>query len=109
VFEPCGLNQMYSLRYGAVPVVTAVGGLDDTVQPYTNRAKHANGFKFRDQSPETLIRTLRQAIRLYHDKDAWGPLMSRGMRADHSWRTSALEYVKVYGRARQLASLRAIE
>lgn len=106
VFEPCGLNQMYSLRYGTVPVVTAVGGLDDTVQPYTVRARHANGFKFRDQSPATLVRTLRQALRLYRDKAAWLPLVERGMRADHSWQTSAREYVKVYRRARQLASAR---
>jgi starch synthase len=106
VFEPCGLNQMYSLRYGTVPVVSAVGGLDDTVQPYTLRARHANGFKFRDQSPETLVRTLKQATRLYHDKAAWIPLMERGMRADHSWQTSAREYVKVYRRARQIGAAR---
>ncbi len=106
VFEPCGLNQMYSLRYGTVPMVTAVGGLDDTVQPYTARARHANGFKFRDQSVPTLIRTLTQAIRLYHDKDIWVPLMERGMRAEHSWQTSAREYVRVYRRARQLAPVR---
>lgn len=107
VFEPCGLNQMYSLRYGTVPVVSAVGGLDDTIQPYTARAKHANGFKFRDQSPETLVRTLKQATRLYHDKAAWMPLMESGMRADHSWQTSAGEYVKVYRRARHAVALRA--
>ena len=106
VFEPCGLNQMYSLRYGTVPVVAAVGGLEDTIQPYTARARHANGFKFRDQSPETLVRTLKQATRLYHDKAAWIPLMERGMTADHSWQTSAREYVKVYGRARQSAASR---
>ena len=50
IFEPCGLNQMYSLRYGTVPIVTAVGGLDDTIQPYTARASGANGFKFREQT-----------------------------------------------------------
>jgi starch synthase len=106
VFEPCGLNQMYSLRYGTVPVVTAVGGLDDTVQPYTARARHANGFKFRDQSPATLVRILKQALRLYQDRAVWVPLMERGMRTDHSWKTSAREYVKVYRRARQLAPAR---
>jgi starch synthase len=106
VFEPCGLNQMYSLRYGTVPVVTAVGGLDDTVQPYTIRARHANGFKFRDQSVPVFVRTMRQALRLYHDKAAWRPLMERGMAADHSWQTSAREYVKVYRRARRLAPAR---
>ena len=58
MFEPCGLNQMYSLRYGTVPVVHAVGGLDDTVQPYTSRARHANGFKFREPTADALVRTV---------------------------------------------------
>lgn len=106
VFEPCGLNQMYSLRYGTVPVVSAVGGLEDTIQPYTVRARHANGFKFRDQSPETLVRTMKQALRVFHDKAAWEPLMERGMTADHSWQTSAREYGKVYRRARQIGASR---
>jgi starch synthase len=107
LFEPCGLNQMYSLRYGTVPVVHAVGGLDDTVQPHTARASGATGFKFREPSSEAMLRTLRQAIRLYHDKAVWVPLMQRGMAADHSWETSAREYVKVYRRARQAAAMRA--
>jgi len=107
IFEPCGLNQMYSLRYGTVPIVHAVGGLDDTIQPYSSRARHANGFKFRDASPATLVRILRQAVRLYNDKATWQPLMEEGMRADHSWQTSAREYVKVYRRARQAAAQRA--
>jgi starch synthase len=106
IFEPCGLNQMYSLRYGTVPVVHAVGGLDDTIQPYSSRARHANGFKFRDASPATLVRVMRQALRLYQDKAAWVPLLEEGMRADHGWQTSAREYVKVYRRARQAAAHR---
>jgi starch synthase len=107
IFEPCGLNQMYSLRYGTVPIVTAVGGLDDTIQPYTARASGANGFKFRDVTADALVRTVRQAVRLYHDKKAWLPLMKQGMAADHSWETSAREYVKVYRRAKQAAVFRA--
>jgi starch synthase len=103
-FEPCGLNQMYSLRYGTVPVVHGVGGLDDTIQPYTARARRANGFKFRPASVEAMTRTLRQALRLYHDEAAWRPLMLRGMQEDHSWQTSAKEYVKVYRRARDEAA-----
>jgi starch synthase len=99
-FEPCGLNQMYSLRYGTVPVVSAVGGLDDTIRPYTTRAQHANGFKIRSLSPESLVRTLRQAIRLYGDRDTWLRLVRAGMAADQSWETSAREYVIVYRRAR---------
>ena len=99
-FEPCGLNQMYSLRYGAVPIVRAVGGLHDTIQPYTARARHANGFKFRENSGATLVRTLRQAVRLYHNPPVWARLMRNGMMADHSWERSAREYGKVYRRAR---------
>jgi starch synthase len=99
-FEPCGLNQMYSLRYGTVPIVHAVGGLDDTIQQHTSRARHANGFKFHEPSAEALVRTVRQAIRLYQDRDIWRQLIHQGMAEDHSWRNSAREYVKVYRRAR---------
>jgi starch synthase len=109
-FEPCGLNQMYSLRYGTVPIVTAIGGLHDTIQPYTARARHANGFKFADQRPEVLARVVRRAVRLYHNPEAWRQLIRNGMTADHSWRASAEEYGRVYrlaraaGAARQLAT-----
>lgn len=105
-FEPCGLNQMYSLRYGTVPIVHAVGGLDDTIQPHTSRAQHATGFKFTEATPDALVRTVRQALRLYQSPDAWRRLMLNGMAADHSWQTSAREYVRVYKRARQRAALR---
>ncbi len=105
-FEPCGLNQMYSLRYGTVPIVHAVGGLDDTIQPFTNRALHANGFKFRDASPDELVRAVRQAVRVYADRPVWRRLMLAGMSTDHSWSASAREYVKVYRRARLDAAQR---
>jgi starch synthase len=106
LFEPCGLNQMYSLRYGTVPIVRAVGGLEDTIQPYTARAIGANGFKFREATAEALVRTTRQAVRLYQNKQAWLSLVRNGMAADHSWATSAREYVKVYRRARAAAEAR---
>jgi starch synthase len=106
-FEPCGLNQMYSLRYGTVPIVTAVGGLHDTIQPYTARALHANGFKFAEQTPEMLARVVQRAIRLYHNPVAWMALMRNGMMADHSWRASATEYGKVYRRALAVGADRA--
>jgi starch synthase len=105
-FEPCGLNQMYSLRYGTVPIVHAVGGLDDTVRHYTPRARHANGFKFTEATPEALMRVLRQAVRVFRDRARWLALMREGMAEDHSWRKSALEYVKVYRRARVEAGTR---
>jgi len=99
-FEPCGLNQMYSLRYGTVPIVRAVGGLDDTIQPYTANAKRANGFKFRTPTGTALAQIVRRAVRLYHNPPVWRRLMLNGMAADHSWTTPAREYVKVYRRAR---------
>jgi starch synthase len=84
-----------------VPVVHAVGGLEDTIQPYTARARYANGFKFREPTPDALFRTVQAAIRVYsEDREAWERLMRQGMQEDHSWETSAREYVKVYRRAR---------
>jgi starch synthase len=106
-FEPCGLNQMYSLRYGTVPVVRAVGGLDDTVRDYTPRARHANGFKFREASGDALVRTLRQAMGVYHTTPVWQSLMREGMSEDHSWNQASREYVKVYKWARRDARVRA--
>ena len=106
IFEPCGLNQMYSLRYGTVPVVHGVGGLEDTVQPYTARAARANGFKFREPTGDALLKTVRQAVRLFENRPVWETLMRQGMTEDHSWETSAREYVKVYRRARHDAQSR---
>ncbi|MEZ5316993.1 MAG: glycogen synthase GlgA [Vicinamibacterales bacterium] len=106
LFEPCGLNQMYSLRYGTVPIVHGVGGLDDTIQPYTARAKKANGFKFREATAAALARTVRQALGVYRNPAVWHQLIERGMREDHSWRLSAREYVKVYRRARRDGAVR---
>jgi starch synthase len=103
-FEPCGLNQMYSLRYGTVPIVHGVGGLEDTIRPYTSRALRANGFKFYGADAETLARTVQQAVRVFADRTAWERLMRQGMSEDHSWKNSAREYVKVYRRARQEAA-----
>jgi starch synthase len=105
-FEPCGLNQMYSLRYGTVPVVTPVGGLEDTIQSYSARSRRANGFKLKEYSADALVRTLRLALRVYHDAATWRSLIHHGMAADHSWQTSAKEYVKVYRMARGAAANR---
>ena len=106
-FEPCGLNQLYSLRYGTVPIVRAVGGLDDTVRAYSSRAVHANGFKFAEGTAAALVRTVRQALRVYHDRDVWARLQRQGMAEDHSWDASAREYVRVYRRARVHAAARS--
>jgi starch synthase len=106
-FEPCGLNQMYSLRYGTVPIVHGVGGLEDTIRRYTPRARRPNGFKFAEATAESLLKAVRQAIRLYREPQDWLRLMRQGMSEEHSWDTSAREYVKVYRRARRDAGVRA--
>ena len=93
-FEPCGLNQLYSLRYGTVPVVRATGGLQDTVIDASD--PDGNGFKFSDYSPGSLVAALRRAVETYADKDAWARLQRAGMARDYSWDVSAREYVKVY-------------
>jgi starch synthase len=105
-FEPCGLNQMYSLRYGTVPVVRAVGGLDDSVRGYNGRSVTATGFTIDAATPEALVRTLRLALRTFRRTEVWSTIVDRGMREDHSWALSAREYVKVYRRARHAAAVR---
>lgn len=99
-FEPCGLNQMYSLRYGTVPVVRAVGGLVDTVRPYNPKNGQGNGFLFSDYEPAAMLRVLGAALEAFANKKIWGRLQKNGMRADFSWDRSAAEYVKIYTRLR---------
>jgi len=99
-FEPCGLNQMYSLRYGTVPLVRATGGLYDTVKNYDAATGEGTGFTFDDYSLEALLGTLRWALGVYEQRDAWRRLQRAGMQQDHSWDSSARAYVKVYERAR---------
>lgn len=98
-FEPCGLNQMYSLRYGTVPVVRATGGLADTVKDYDPGRDEGNGFVFQEYAPEAMLSALRRAVGVYRgDEEAWRRLMLRGMREDHSWEASAREYLNLYRR-----------
>jgi starch synthase len=99
-FEPCGLNQMYSLRYGTVPVVRAVGGLVDTVRPFSPRNGRGNGFLFAPYHPLAFFETLRAALAVYPNKKLWTRLQKNGMKADFSWDRSAGEYVKMYQRLR---------
>jgi starch synthase len=95
-FEPCGLNQMYSLRYGTVPIVRAAGGLDDTIEDFDRTTRRGNGFKFRDYGPAHLLEKIYEALLVYADPQLWRDLMKNGMRADHSWSASARQYVEVY-------------
>jgi starch synthase len=90
-YEPCGLSQIYSLRYGTLPVVRATGGLDDTIDEGT-------GFKFRDFSGEALLDALGTALKAFGDRDRWVAMMRRGMRKDFSWSSAAVEYLALYQR-----------
>ena len=95
-YEPCGLNQMYSLRYGTLPIVRATGGLDDTVRDADADPAHGTGFKFREFSADAMLDAIRRARRAFTDPDRWRAIQRRGMAEDHSWDVSAREYVKVY-------------
>jgi starch synthase len=97
-FEPCGLNQMYSLRYGTVPLVRAVGGLVDTVRNYNPRTGEGTGFSFDDYSAQALLNTLVWALGIYRDRATWERIQRAGMQEDFSWDASARQYVKVYAR-----------
>lgn len=104
-FEPCGLNQMYSLKYGTVPIVRAVGGLDDTIENFDRATRRGNGFKFYEYNSERLLEKFYEAIMVYADRELWRALMMNGMRADYSWNASAKHYIEVYERlARRGAS-----
>jgi starch synthase len=99
-YEPCGLNQMYSMRYGTVPVVRAVGGLVDTVRPFQPKNGQGTGFLFSDYRPAALWDALQRALGTYRGSPkTWRRLQVNGMKKDFSWDRSAAEYVKVYKRA----------
>jgi starch synthase len=107
-FEPCGLNQMYSLKYGTVPIVRAAGGLDDTIENFDPGTLRGNGFKFYDYSPERLLEKIEEAHLVYADSDLWRTLMLNGMRADFSWTESARHYVELYQRLAGIGASAAV-
>jgi len=95
-YEPCGLNQMYSLAYGTIPVVRATGGLDDTIQPFDLATGAGNGFKFVEASAAALLAAVRQAVALYRSPDQRRRLVLNGMACDFSWARSAKAYDSLY-------------
>jgi starch synthase len=95
-FEPCGLNQMYSLRYGTVPVVRAVGGLDDTVESFDAVAGTGNGFKFGQYRADKFLERIYEAIFAYSQPDLWRQIQLNGMAADNSWENAAGKYLDLY-------------
>ncbi len=95
-YEPCGLNQIYSLRYGTIPIVRTTGGLDDTITDIHSDPSKGNGFKFTEYSSNALVSSVKRAIEYYAHKEAWAQLVWRAMSLEFSWEKSAREYVKLY-------------
>ena len=95
-YEPCGLTQMYALRYGTVPVVRGTGGLDDTIAPFDPKTRKGNGFKFKAYEAKAFLETVEQAIRFFNDSEAWKTVVANGMEADFSWDGSAIRYLELY-------------
>lgn len=98
-YEPCGLNQLYSLKYGTVPVVRGVGGLEDTITDYTEDPGSGTGFKFYAYTEEAFIDSVQRAFAVYKNSSAWQTLMLRCMAQDFSWERSAKEYIELYRKA----------
>ena len=95
-FEPCGLNQMYSLRYGTIPIVRAVGGLDDTVQNFDAVTGTGNGFKFGPYRGDKFLESIYEALFAYADPHVWKKIQHNGMSVDNSWENAARKYVEFY-------------
>jgi starch synthase len=99
-YEPCGLNQMYSLNYGTVPIIRKTGGLADTVKDYHEFDNEGNGFSFTDYSPYAIYLTIERALKMFEDKEVWRNIMIRGMKEDFSWKSSAEKYAEMYEKAK---------
>ncbi len=100
-YEPCGLNQIYSLRYGTVPVVRATGGLDDTIQSFDAKTQKGTGFKFEAYDGRALMESVRAALKLHREPKIWQTLQKNGMAKDFSWKASAAAYVTLYEAAKR--------
>ena len=96
MYEPCGLNQMYSLVYGTVPVVRETGGLADTVINFNEKNGEGNGFVFKKYDSKELLKEVKKATKLYDDKKNWTKIMRNGMKSDFSWLSSAKKYLELY-------------
>jgi len=95
-YEPCGLNQMYSMRYATVPIVRATGGLDDTVEDFNPNRGTGTGFKFREYNASALLEKIREALYFYSKPEAWHKIQVNGMAMDNSWDAAAQKYIQLY-------------
>lgn len=95
-YEPCGLNQMISLRYCTIPIVRATGGLDDVIEDYNPKTGKGNGFKFNEYSSKELIHSIKKALKVHFNRSEWEKIIRNGLKNDYSWEKSAIEYDKLY-------------
>jgi starch synthase len=98
-YEPCGLNQIYSLKYGTIPVVRATGGLDDTIVNYSPTTRKGNGFKFTPYDAKEFLDEIKVAIGFYSQPEHWRQVVQNAMAADFSWQRSAAAYLQLYRKA----------
>jgi starch synthase len=108
-FEPCGLNQMYSLQYGTVPIVRQVGGLADSVTDLNGNPDEANGFTFKEYTGHALVTCIERALETFHDANPWSRLIQNGMQQDWTWTRSAADYESIYRVALERRSGRSNE
>lgn len=95
-YEPCGLNQLYSLKYGTVPIVRATGGLDDSIEDFSPANGNGTGFKFTKYQSNELLKTIQRAVQIYSDQTIWRKIIRNGMSKDFSWEASAKKYLQLY-------------
>lgn len=95
-YEPCGLNQMYSLAYGTVPIVKETGGLADTVIKFDEKTEEGNGFVFKKHDSKDMMKEIKRALKIFEDKKTWLKIMKAGMKSDFSWDVSAKKYIELY-------------
>jgi starch synthase len=95
-YEPCGLTQIYALKYGTVPIVRATGGLEDTIRQFDAVTGQGNGFKFGPYGAEAFLAQVKEAVATFQNKAIWKKIMCNGMAADFSWKESALQYLSFY-------------
>ncbi|MPN31739.1 Glycogen synthase [bioreactor metagenome] len=95
-FEPCGLSQMISMRYGTIPIVRETGGLKDTVQPYNMYENTGTGFSFANYNAHEMLYTIERAVNYFGNKELWLGIMERAMAEDFSWTASAAQYLELY-------------
>jgi starch synthase len=95
-YEPCGLTQMYAMKYGTIPIGRAVGGLNDTITPFVSETGQGNGFKFVDYDSQAFLSAVCQALEFFSNQPTWQMIMENAMQADFSWERSAQKYLALY-------------